>query len=421
MLYGECHKQKRRLVKKIIAFLRSMNFAVFLLVLIVIMSIIGSLIPQGNSVSDYAVLYPKVFRLVLFCKFDRIFSSWYFISILAFLCFNMALCSLGRIKPTWRRKANFTENASRCTAHISLTDNMRQKLRDYLESARYKKCKIKNTVVYYKNTAGFYGPAAVHFSTLLIIVFGALILYSSDTADYEVKPGESLLFADGTSLKINSFRITDETGRLDFTSSITVTESDGTVSGPVDISVNHPHAFGSRKYYQQTYGTCASISVRDDEGAEDLFTPSEEAFLSADGKNGVWYTAIYPGYVRDANGKLTIIRNTEGAYENPVYRILLRVNGENTPMLVFPGETVKVGNLTYVFNEPISYPGIRVKTREPVILAFLYMSFVFLCGGLVLCFFFVPVAVVFKDEGYAVYGDRTVGLSLELAAFLKNA
>ena len=78
------HKQKRRLVKKIIAFLRSMNFAIVLLVLIVIMSIIGSLIPQGNSVNDYAVLYPKVFKLVLFCKFDRIFSSWYFILILAF-------------------------------------------------------------------------------------------------------------------------------------------------------------------------------------------------------------------------------------------------------------------------------------------------------------------------------------------------
>ena len=104
-----------------------------------------------------------------------------------------------------------------------------------------------------------------------------------------------------------------------------------------------------------------------------------------------------------------------------MYRILLRVNGENTPMLVFPGETVKVGNLTYVFNEPISYPGIRVKTREPVILAFLYTSLGFLCGGLVLCFFFVPVAVVFKDEGYAVYGNRTVGLGLELDAFLKNA
>ena len=415
------HKQKRRLVKKIIAFLCSMNFAIVLLVLIVIMSIIGSLIPQGNSVNDYAVLYPKVFKLVLFCKFDRIFSSWYFILILAFLCFDMALCSLGRIKPTWCRKANFTENASRCTANIGLTDNLRQKLRDYLESARYKKCKIKNAVVYYKNTVGFYGSAAVHFSTLLIIVFGALILYSSDTADYEIKPGESLLFADGTSLKINSFRITDETGRLDFTSSITVTEADGTLSGPVDISVNRPYAFGSRKYYQQTYGTCASISVRDDKGGEDLFTPSEEAFLSADGKNGVWYTAIYPGYVRDANGKLTIVRNTEGAYENPVYRIFLRVNGENTPMLVFPGETVTVGNLTYVFNQPISYPGIRVKTREPVILAFLYTSFGFLCGGLVLCFFFVPVAVVFKDKGYAVYGNRTVGLSLELDAFLKNA
>lgn len=408
-------------MKKIITFLRSMNFAVFLLVLIIIMSAVGSLIPQDLPVSDYASLYPKTFKPVIFLKLDRIFSSWYFVSILAFLCFNMTLCSLGRIKPIYRQKANFAEDASRCAVNIGLTDNLRQKLCNYLETARYRKREIKNAVVYYKNGLGFYGSVAVHFSTLLIIAFGAIILYSADVADYEVKPGETLLFADGTSLKVNSFRITDETGRLDFTSSITVTEADGTVSGPVDIRVNRPHAFRSRKYYQQTYGTCASISVRDDEtGAEDLFMPSEEAILSADGKNGVWYTAIYPGYIRDESGKLTIVRNTEGAYENPVYRILLRENGENTPMLVFPGETVKVGNLTYTFNKPVSYPGIRVKTRAPIILALLYISFLFLCGGLVLCFFFVPVAVVFKDKGYAVYGNRTIGLSLELDIFLKT-
>lgn len=408
-------------MKKIFAFLRSMNFAVFLLILLIVMCVIGSLIPQGNPPSDYVFLYPKTFKLILFLQFDHIFSSWYFISILSFLCFNMTLCSLGRIGSIRRQKMNFPENASHCTVNIGLTNEVQQKLIQYLEKKRYKKFEIENTLVYFKNGTGFYGSTVVHLSTLLIIVLGAIILYSADIADYEVKPGESLLFSDGTSLQVNSFRITDDTGRIDFTSSITVTEADGSVSGPVDISVNRPHTFRSRKYYQQTYGTCASISVRDDKtGGEDLFTPSDEVFLSADGKNGVWYTAIYPGYIRDESGKLTIVRNTEGAYENPVYRILLRTNGEDTPMLVFPGETVTVGDFTYTFNEPISYPGIRVKTREPFVLVFLYTSFVFLCGGLVLCFFFVPVAVVFKDGNYAIYGSKTVGLTLELAVFLKG-
>jgi cytochrome c biogenesis protein len=77
-------------MKKVLSFLRSMKFGLILLGLILICSIVGSLIPQGEAASVYQERYGWASAL-LALQFDHIFTSWYFILISALMCVNLSL------------------------------------------------------------------------------------------------------------------------------------------------------------------------------------------------------------------------------------------------------------------------------------------------------------------------------------------
>lgn len=396
-----------------------MKFGMLLLLIILAFSLVGSVVVQGAAESVYARDYPGAYHLIMALGFDHIFSTWYFLTAMALLCGNLTLCNIVRIGKVRKLAAKQLESAATAPISRTLDGAQREKLLNYLESRHFKMSDMDGTPVYGKNRVGYYGSFATHLAILLVFVVGALALYLADTKDYTVMPKESVTLEDGTELFVNSFRITDGEGKLDFTSIITITAPDGVVDGPAEISVNYPHAFRSHKFYQQTYGTCGSVTVTDTEtGGQDVFTLDEVSFLSADGVNGIWYQALYPGYVRDEQGNFTLITSTAGEYEDPVYEVVVRYEGSATPVLAFPGEELTLGTLIFTFNEPVSYPGIRVKTTPPVVTALLYAAFVLMILGLWLCFFQTPIAVALRDEGYAISGPKTTGLKLELDALL---
>lgn len=406
-------------MKKLLGFLRSMRFGMLLLVIILLLSVAGSLIVQGAAESTYAELYPGVHHLILGLGLDHIFSTWYFLLILFLLCANLTLCTIVRIGRVRKQAAAQVATAAAVKTQTYLDDTGAAMLEHHLKTRRYKRSEAGDAVVWHRNRVGYYGSFVTHLSILLVFVVGALVLYLADTRDVSVYPGDTLTLEDGTQLHVDSFRITDESGRLDFTSSIRITAPDGTEDGPVEIKVNYPHSFRSHKYYQQTYGTCGSVSVTDKtNGARETFTLDEICFLTVDGVNGLWYRAVYPGYIEDEQGNFTLITHTAGAYEDPIYEVLVVSEGANTPVLAFPGEELTVGDLVFTFNEPVSYPGIRIKITPMAFTALLYASFVLMIIGLWLSFFQTPVAITQRGAGYAISGLKTTGTRLELDALL---
>ena len=156
-----------------------------------------------------------------------------------------------------------------------------------------------------------------------------MALYLPTTTDKSCFPGQSITMDDGSKIFVESFRIEDDEGNLDFTSKIQITNPDGKQSDVNEISVNHPFSFGSLKVYQQTYGTAGSITVRDPEtDAEDVFILDDVSFLSIDSINGLWYEAVYPGYLEGDDGNITLITSSSGSYEDPVYQVQLASDGE---------------------------------------------------------------------------------------------
>ena len=282
--------------KKLIKFLRSMTFGMILLGLVLLCSFPGSVIAQGNSPEWYVQTYPDWHGWILKLGLDDVFGSWYFITLLVLLGLNLTLCSLIRVRNVVKASRNAPANAASRKTKVFLASGDLEELRKLLEQRRYRKETHGDAAVYSKNAIGWYGSFLTHLAILLTLLFGAAALYLPRVTDQTCFPGERLLMEDGTAIAVESFRIEDETGKLDYASIIEICLPDGRTSGQRQIRVNHPLAFGGYKVYQQTYGTAGAITVRNlSTGGSDRFVLNEMCFLSLDGINGLWYEALYPG------------------------------------------------------------------------------------------------------------------------------
>lgn len=409
------------MLKKLIKFLRSMTFGMILLALILLCSFPGSVIAQGNTPDWYVQTYPDHHGIILQLGLDDVFGSWYFILLLVLLCLNLTLCSLIRIRNVAKASQNAASSAAQRKTKVLLTQEGVAQLRQLLEERHYKKEDFGESTVYSKNAIGWYGSFITHLAILLTVLFGAAALYLPKVTDETCMPGESLAMEDGAFIAVESFRIEDAEGKLDYASVIEIGMPDGRSSGPQQIRVNHPLSFGGYKVYQQTYGTAGAVTVRNTAtGGEDFFLLNEMCFLSLDGLNGIWFEALYPGYIRDENGNFTLITQTSGSYEDPVYQVLVASDGVYTPVMVFPGEALSVGGVEFTFEKPVEYPGLRIKKTPEAVNTLLFAAFGLMVLGLWFCFFQAPSIVVLREAGYAVAGPKPQGLELELSALLES-
>ena len=402
-------------MKKAVRFFRSMRFGIILLCLIAVLSVVGTAIPQGREIAWYAQTYQSFHGTLLMLKLNDVFGSWYFQLLLILLGLNLTLCSLVRIRTVSAAKAGEREALRRMPQSFQLDKLQQKAVQEGLRAMRCREEAEGESLVYSKNGFGRYGSFITHLSILLTIIFGAMALYLPKTVDRSCLPGESVRMEDGTEIAVESFRIENGEGRLDFTSELTVKLPDGRESGLREIKVNHPLSFGPWKVYQQTYGTAGSITVKNLEtGLEDTFTLTDLVFLSLDGVNGLWYEAVYPDLIRDPSGNVTLITNTSGSYPNPVYQVQTASDGVYTPILAFPGEELQVGNLSFRFEDPVEYPGLRIKYTPGFINALLCASFLLMIAGFAITFFCQPVLVRLDPDGCAVGGPKPEGMRIRI-------
>ena len=84
--------------KKLWSFFTSMKFGLFLLGLIIVISLAGSLIPQNNEVMYYVREFPDTYNVILFLHLNNVFKSWYFLLLVFLLCLNLVFCTMRQAK-----------------------------------------------------------------------------------------------------------------------------------------------------------------------------------------------------------------------------------------------------------------------------------------------------------------------------------
>lgn len=418
------HTKEYILLKKIIRFLRSMTFGMVLLLLVIACSVAGSLIVQEREPMEYVTRYGESnARLIMALQLNDVFSSVYFLILLGALCLNLTLCSIVRLPKTMRAgKALLTRAATAEAPLCSINEKQAEKVLAFFKARNYRSVTQNGRTVFFRHFAGFYGSFLTHLSILLVLAVGAAALLSAEVTDKTVLPGETLTLENGVRLTVSAFQITDEDGRLDFASMLHAETSDGLKTTEKEIRVNEPLSFGGYKIYQQTYGTAGSVRIDNlSNGASEVLSLTESCFLTLDGINGVFFRALYPGFVEAEDGSITLITSTSGNYDDPVYDILSVGDGAMTPVLAFPDETLTIGDVSFTFLEPINYPGLRIKHINEFVLGALYAVFALMVVALYMCFFMPPVAVCLTENQYGLFSPKPqTGLQIELEALLKE-
>ena len=394
-----------------------MTFGMILLVLIAACSVAGSLIPQQREAMEYVSRYgADAAEWIMRLGLHDVFSAPYFIVLMAALCLNLLLCSVIRVV----KLRGAGKRLQAAAAAMERKPAPADQLHAYFARRGYRKTKQGGVTLYSKYAVGFYGSFLTHLALIVLLVVGAATVYGADVQDRTVMPGQTLTLEDGTTLTVNAFQIEDETGRLDYASRIVMKDGKGNESSQTVVRVNEPLRFGGYKVYQQTYGTAGAVTVVNaHSGGSDTLSLTEPVFLTLDGRNGVYYNALYPGYTQEEDGGVTLITSTSGAYHDPVYDLRVVSGGQTAPVLAFPGETVTIGDVSFTMEAPVSYPGLRIKYLSGAILGALYASFAFIVAALYVCFFMRPVCVAVGEDGFAVASPKPqLGLQLELESLV---
>ncbi len=196
-------KARKRLEKRSLAdlfwdLMDSMKFAVALLIILTLVSLIGVLLPQfapsgfmGTMQELYLSKYGNVLgRLLLIAGLDHVFTAWWYYLLLLLLCLNLSVCSfrrLGGIVATIRRESYFESEQKfreqRNNRSVKLGESVDEaagRIGTMLAGAGYKVSSFQGdgaTHLYARRGAlSHLGPLLTHISMVLIIV-GAAISY----------------------------------------------------------------------------------------------------------------------------------------------------------------------------------------------------------------------------------------------------
>ena len=272
---------------RLVALISDLRLAIVLLLVIAIASGVGTAIPQRETAEFYHRLYdpqPWLGLLpgegVLALQLDHIYSSGWFLGLLAWLALALLLCSWRRQWPALRASLRWIDyRKPRQLSKLSLAESLAtdqpaaslEKLGQLLEGKGWQIRRQGDRLAARKGLLGKVGPLLVHAGMVVLMLGAAWGAVAGQRAEQYLAPGRSLELMDsrGSSkltLALDNFSIQrDPAGRPEqFTSQLRILEGDGS-SGSLlkqaQISVNHPLRFQGVTLYQADWAL-AAISLQ---------------------------------------------------------------------------------------------------------------------------------------------------------------
>ena len=164
---------------KLIADLR---FAIFILLVIAALSIIGTVIEQDQSIETYKLNYPLTNRvfgflswdIILQFGFDHVYKTWWFITLILLFGLSLLTCTLLQQFPSLKvaRRCQFfrtTQQFCRLNISTNLQHLSFSQLLFKIKENNYSIFQQKNIIYCYKGLIGRIAPIIVHFSMIINI------------------------------------------------------------------------------------------------------------------------------------------------------------------------------------------------------------------------------------------------------------
>ncbi|MBW1973840.1 MAG: hypothetical protein DRG20_03355 [Deltaproteobacteria bacterium] len=282
---------EKSLRKIIWDFFCSVKLTVILLFGLAGTSVIGTLIKQNASSSEYLkIMSPVTFRILDLLGFLDMYHSLWFRGILILLALNLFFCSLKRLPSTLRivrspkvfpRKEFLLALPFHKVFLVSSLGNpLEGKLKDILKSF-FGKVKFhyegETSVLFaQKGILSRFGVYVTHFSVIIIFI-GALIgnfygftgyvnLREGEEKDYciEMKRDEIKRYPLNFDLKLNSFSVSfyDTGAPKEYKSILTLKKGDKVIIKDKVLRVNHPISYKGISIYQNSYQRGWIIGVK---------------------------------------------------------------------------------------------------------------------------------------------------------------
>ena len=374
--------------QKAFRLLADLRFSIFLLLLISLCSIIGTIIEQDQSIEIYKINYPlknPVFGVLSWDKIiqfglDHVYKSWWFLALIFLFGLSLVLCSFLQQLPSLKiaRRCQFfrtTEQFYRLKISTTLNSFYFNKILSRLKNQKYSIFQQKNIVYCYKGLIGRIAPIIVHFSMILVLlgtIIGSLFGFKAQeivpkTENFHIQNivnNGLLTIIPKTTTRVNDFCITYTKKKTisQFYSDISILNNQGHEIDRKTIYVNYPLIYKGIYYYQTDWNL---IGLRLQNSNNQIVEYPLINILGNSDK--VWLTWISNNKTL-TDGQIVIIDNLEGycSIYNDMGQFLGNV------------ELNEIGNFKQQLTllEIISSTGLQIKTDPGI--PMIYLGFFFL-------------------------------------------
>ncbi len=274
-------------LQRLAGWIADLRLAIGLLIVIAIASGVGTAIPQKEPEGLYHQLYDPQPWLgvlnadrVLALELDHVYSSHWFLALLAWLALSLLLCSWRRQWPALRASLRWIDYRSpRQLSKLNVAETRAcddagadlQRLEERLRAEGWQVQRKPDRLAARRGVLGRVGPLLVHAGMVVLMLGAAWGALGGQRAEQFLAPGRSLELVDSRghstlTLALDSFAVErDPAGRPEqFRSDLRLLEGDGetgTLLKASQISVNHPLRFQGVTLYQADWGL-AAITVQ---------------------------------------------------------------------------------------------------------------------------------------------------------------
>jgi cytochrome c biogenesis protein len=420
--------------QRLFRLLADLRFAITILLIIALCSVIGTVIEQDQSIEIYKINYPVTnpifgflsWDIIIKFGFDHVYKTWWFITLLFLFGVSLLTCTFLQQLPTLKisQRCQFfrtSQQFQRLKITTELSDVLFPQLVNKIRQTQYSIFQQKNIIYSYKGLIGKIAPIIVHFSMILILI-GTVIGSINGFKAQEIIPKTETfhiqnILSNGkftvipkVSTRINDFWITytKQTTINQFYSDISILNIDGNEISRKTIFVNTPAHYRGLNYYQTDWNL---IGLRIKNNNSQIFEYPLVNFGNT--QNKLWITWI-PQNLNFDQGIIVLLDNLQGycSIYNELGEFLGNLELNETFNIKFPITLVDI----------LSSTGLQIKTDPGI--PIIYTGFFFLMVSTLISYItYSQLWIVKQNQKIFVGGSTTrakFDFELEFLKLIKN-
>ncbi|MDD2337002.1 MAG: cytochrome c biogenesis protein ResB [Geobacteraceae bacterium] len=270
-------------------FFSALKLTIFLLIGLAVVSVIGTIIPQGNPppVEYLQTISQAKFELYSKLGFFNMYHSWWFVLLLYLLTLNLVACSLRRLPHDWKlindQVPVLDEKQEKSLSNVQSwkvsqsAGNLKSSVADILGRSFTTPVVTKVNDEYHffaqKGRFSRLGVYILHFSIIIVFIGAMIGSFFGYKAFVQIPEGAAVTTASTTTGKVidlgfavrcDSFSLTlyDTGAPKEYRSILSVIDNGKTVIDKQPVIVNSPMTYRGITFYQSSYSQEGNSTFR---------------------------------------------------------------------------------------------------------------------------------------------------------------